>query len=521
MQERTSSSDVRRRLSETVDRLSAGIANRFAIDTRALAAFRIALGLLLLTDLALRSRNLEAFYTDSGVLPRAALFSDYSNVYSLHALSGETWSIALLFVVAAVFAAAMTVGYRTRLATVCSWLLLLSLHARNPMVLNGGDTLLRVLLFWAMFLPLGKRWGVDARRTDEPRTTVSNVATMALLLQVVAMYVVNAIHKSRGDMWFNGEAVVYVFSLDYQFTFLLGDVLAEYPELLRVMTYVWVALLVSSPLLIVLTGRPRAALATAFAGMHLGMLVTMRIGIFPLVVVTALVPFYPPVVWDGVTALATRIGLTGPLRGAMSRLRTLLPEGPTIDDLPTATPAPQRLLTIGVARGRTLFSTVLPWLFLTLVVLSNAQAVGYTDVPEPGEAALEATESSQSWRMFAPEPLGTDGWFLAPAELENGSEVDALHRSELNWGPPASHEDVYPTTRWRKYLSNVWSGDNENHRSYLANHLCERWNSDRETDLERLELYYMAQPSEPYNESEPVNSIKFQEYSCDGEFVQE
>nr|WP_249361372.1 HTTM domain-containing protein [Haloterrigena sp. H1] len=483
--------------------------------------FRIALGLLLLTDLALRSRNLEAFYTDSGVLPRAALFSDYSNVYSLHAISGELWAIALLFVVAAVFAAAMTIGYRTRLATVCSWLLLLSLHARNPMVLNGGDTLLRVLLFWAMFLPLSERWAVDARRTDEPRATVSNVATMALLLQVTVMYVVNAIHKSRGEMWFNGEAVVYVFSLDYQFTFLLGDVLAGYPELLRVMTYVWAALLLSSPLLIGLTGRPRAALATAFAGMHLGMLVTMRIGIFPLVVVTALVPFYPPVVWDGVTALATRIGLTAPLCGAMSRLRVILPKGPTIDGLPTAAPAPQQLLTVGVARGRALFSTILPWLFLTLVLLSNAQAVGYTEVPEPGDAALEATETYQSWKMFAPEPLGTDGWFLAPAELENGSEVDALHRSAISWGPPSSHEDVYPTTRWRKYLANVWGGDNENHRSYLANHLCERWNDDHETDLERLDLYYMAQPSEPYNETEPVNSIKLQEYRCDGEFIQD
>ncbi|SDC56082.1 HTTM domain-containing protein [Natrinema hispanicum] len=521
MQERHNSTDGRHRLSAVADRLSAGIANRFAIDTRALAVFRIALGLLLLTDLALRSRDLEAFYTDAGVLPRAALFSDYSNVYSLHAISGELWAIALLFVVAAVFAAAVTIGYRTRLATVCSWLLLLSLHARNPMVLNGGDTFLRILLFWAMFLPLGERWAVDARRTDEPRATVSNVATMALLLQVTAMYVVNAIHKSRGEMWFNGEAVVYVFSLDYKFTFLLGDVLAKYPELLRMMTYLWTGLLLSSPLLLLLTGRPRAVLATAFAGMHLGMLVTMRIGIFPLVVVTALVPFYPPVVWDGLGVLATRAGLARPLRAAMSRLRVSLPEGPTISGLPTAVPAPQRLLTAGAAHGRTLFSTVIPWLFLVLVILSNAQAVGYTQVPEPGEDALEATETDQNWQMFAPEPLGTDGWFIAPAELENGSEIDALHRSDVSWDPPSSHEDVYPTSRWRKYLANVWGGDNKNHESYLANHLCERWNGTHETDIEQVDLYYMAQPSEPYNETEPVDSTKLQEYRCDGEFIQD
>ncbi|OAQ53644.1 hypothetical protein HTG_05135 [Natrinema mahii] len=512
---------VRRRLSSGADRVAAGIERRFAIDARALAAFRIAIGLLLLADLALRARNLEAFYTDAGVLPRQALFSDYSQVYSLHALSGEAWAIALLFVLAGGFALAVTVGYRTRLATGCSWLLLVSLHARNPMVLNGGDTLLRLLVFWAMFLPLSERWAVDARRPEAARATVANVATMALLLQVVVMYVSNAIHKSRGALWFDGEAVAYVFSLDYMFTYLLGDVLTAYPGLLRLMTYLWVALLVCTPLLLLLTGWPRAALAAAFAGMHLGMLVTMRIGLFPLVVVAALVPFFPPVVWDRVTAAVARAGFAGPLRNAVERFRRLRPERSMADVAGTAVVPSHRFLTAAVARGRSLLSTAVPAVFLVLILLSNAQALGYTQVPDAGETALEATETDQSWRMFAPEPLQTDGWFHAPADLENGSRVDAMHRSAINWNPPPSHEDVYPTTRWRKYLANVESGDNENHQSYVSNYLCERWNDDHQTDIERLELYYMAQESDPYNETEPVTSIKLREYDCDGAFVQD
>ncbi|WP_254523180.1 HTTM domain-containing protein [Natrinema caseinilyticum] len=520
MTERSSSPRSDRRLTNAVDRISLAITRRFAVDTRALAAFRIALGLLLLADLVGRSRNLGAFYTDSGVLPRRALFSDYSSAYSLHAVSGEAWVIGLLFVVAAAFAVAMIVGYRTRVATVCSWLLLVSLHVRNPMVLNGGDVLLRMLVFWAMFLPLDERWAVDGRRSDRDRETVSTVATMALLLQVVVMYVANAIHKTEGEMWLNGEAVVYVFSLDYQFTILLGNVLAEYHDLLRLATFFWVALVISAPLLLVLTGLPRAALASAFVGMHFGMLATMRIGLFPLIVVAAFIPFYPSGVWDAGAAFASRIGLAAPLHRWASRLEAAVPGRAVTDRVGASASPSRRLVSDGLDRGRSLFSATVPAVFLVLVVLSNAQAVGYTQVPDPGQSVLDATETDQSWRMFAPEPLQTDGWYVVPGELENGSEVDAMYGSEVSWEPPPDGNAVYPNSRWRKYLSNVWGADNENHRSYLANYLCDRRNRTHRTDLERIQLYYVAQPSEPYNETEPTNEIMLQQYNCSGDFRQ-
>ena len=52
------------------DRFGRGIERRLAIDARALAALRMALGGILLVDLARRAANTGAFYTDAGVLPR-------------------------------------------------------------------------------------------------------------------------------------------------------------------------------------------------------------------------------------------------------------------------------------------------------------------------------------------------------------------------------------------------------------------------------------------------------------------
>ena len=102
----------------------------------------------LLIDLLHRAQYLESFYTDAGVYPVSAYevtYTSYTGI-SIHAWSGAVWFQQLLFVVAGLFAVAFLLGYRTRLVGVVSFLLLFSLQARNPGVLNGGDRLFRVII---------------------------------------------------------------------------------------------------------------------------------------------------------------------------------------------------------------------------------------------------------------------------------------------------------------------------------------------------------------------------------------
>ncbi|PCR89936.1 HTTM domain-containing protein [Natrinema ejinorense] len=507
---------VRTRVANAVDGTSRAVARRFEIDLRALAAFRIAVGTLIIVDLLLRSRSLTAFYTDAGVLPLEALFADYSTVYSLHAVSGAAWVQALLFCVAGVVGLALVAGYRTRLATIVSWVLLVSLHIRNPMVLNSGDTLLRMLLFWGVFLPLGERWSIDARRFDRDRSTVTSVGTMAVLLQVVLMYVTNAIHKSRSDVWMGGDALVEIFQAD-QLTILLGNVLADQLLLLRIGAYVWMALILASPLLLVLTGYRRAILASCFIGMHLGMLTMLQIGLFPLISVAGLILFYPPVVWDRLTALATRAGATPVLRRELSRLQRGVPRF-SVSLLPSAREAGPSLTAIR-GHSRVLFSTIVPWLFLSLVVLSNAAAVDYTEVPEPAEDVIDTAQAGQSWRMFAPNPTSDARWLVVPGELENGTKIDVYHGSAVDWDRPPSVDKTYETARWRKYVSNMRYAGNENHHSYFANYLCGRWNATHETGVERVTVYGLTDRAAPYEEPD-IAEYELLEYDCSGEFIQ-
>lgn len=525
-----------------LDRLAAAFERRVQIDLRALAAFRIAMGSLIVFDILLRARDFTAFYTDRGVLPTDALYSDYAQVGSLHAWLGDAWLVAALFVLAAIFGVALALGYRTTTVTVVSWLLLFSLHNRNPMILNGGDVLFRLLLFWSIFLPLGERWSLDARRSDRDRSTVASLATVAVLAQIVLMYVSNFVHKSRGEDWLNGDAVPYIMTLD-QFTVYLGPYLAGHTELLTAFTYVWLFLMALSPFLLLLTGWPRAILATAFMGMHLGMFSTMQIGIFPLVVVGGLLLFYPPVVWDTAVTLADRRGVTDGIAAARERLLRRWPTGltrgssgslPTLPSVSAAAPSPGGdQFQAAISRGRSTYrswilpglgvmrSTVVPGVFIVLILVSNAHALGYTEPPpERGVELLDKTDTDQTWRLFAPHPLSHTRWFVANATLANGERVDAFTGDEVTFDRPPNAAERAGNARWRKYLSNVYSTDNENHRSYLANYLCERWNRSHDTEMERLELYALSQQGTPFGGESEVDRRQLITYDCSGSFLQ-
>ena len=278
----------------------------FGLDLRSLALFRIGLALLLLTDLGVRATSLRAHYTDSGVLPRVALKAE--SRASIHMLGGAVPFEAGLFVIAGLFAAALLVGYRTRLATAASWFFLLSVHGRNPLVLQGGDTLFRLLLFWGMFLPLGARSSLDAMRERprlQGRKNALSAATVALILQICFMYWFSAAWKSDPAWRTEGTAVYYALSLD-EFATRIGRFLLMFPLLLKLLTFATLALEAFGPALLfvpVFNGRLRLLVVGMFLFFHAGLQLCMTLGLFPLICGVAWLALLPGCFWDWVTRM--------------------------------------------------------------------------------------------------------------------------------------------------------------------------------------------------------------------------
>jgi hypothetical protein len=468
------------------------------IDVRALAAFRIVLAALLLFDLAQRSVDLTAFCTDDGVMSVAAA-RDWAGTplrWSLHALSGGFAWQAALFAIAAVFAVLLLVGYWTRLATIVSWALLISLHNRTPLVTTGGDMLLRMLLFWGMFLPLAARWSVDAvtgRRRAEglpllPPQVFVSIATAAVLLQVAMMYLFSGLHKWN-DIWLDGEALVRVFRNE-MWSRPLGRALLDYPELLRGLTWGTLALELIGPVLLFVpwrTAQVRTIVALVLLLGHLFVELTMSVGMFSYVAAAGLVLFLPPFIWD-----ALESGLVG--GESFRRQIVVVASGQRKDSPPTQ------------------LANILCAFLLGYAMLWNVaglpQAGGRLDflMPRPIWGIAHATGLDQRWTMFA-EPTASDGWFALWARLRDGQVVDLLRRGEAASDErPAGPTGDYRNQRWQKLFANLLEPHLVGHRGDVTAYFARQWNESHAAGEQVLavDLYFFEQRFDPAGEPQEV-----------------
>jgi len=170
------------------------------------------------------------------------------------------------------------------------------------MILQGGDALLRMLLFWAMFLPLGAYYSVDAALQKQPHTErfILSWGTVAILVQVGIVYWFTTALK-QGIQWIpDGTAVYYALMID-QFVTPFGLWLRQFPLVMQGLTYFVFALEFSALWLlfpVVKTVRIRTVGIVLLLLMHLGFSVSLSLGLFPFVDMLAILLFVPGDFWD-------------------------------------------------------------------------------------------------------------------------------------------------------------------------------------------------------------------------------
>lgn len=485
------------------------IHRRVEIDTRSLAVFRVLLGGLVIADLLLRARQFSFYYTDDGVVTQEMAKSWTDSAFSLFYYASEPTVIALLFVVHGLVALVLIAGYRTRIATVVTFLFVVSLDHHNPLVLSYADTLFRLLFFWAIFLPLGERWSVDAvQRQRGPRGSWVGLAGVFALLQMVLMYFANGLHKFPSDLWQTGEGTPLIFGID-QITFLLGDAMGQFPFLLEVGGRLWFYLLLTSPFLLLLAGRWRVPLVGLMAAGHASFALTVRIGAFAYVAIAGLVLFVQTPVWeDGKRLLSeSRIDTV--------HLRSLAKHGERF-----ARPFPEFSVDMpGFEKSRDVgYSLVVGLLTvgIALVVASlvfSYAGVIHDDVPDDSNRFDHTIENTTGvsqmasladyfgvdqpqWAIFAnPHPETTDRYYVFPAKTADGEQRDLYFGRNLTYERP--YQDLqrqYETYRMRFYMSSISDAGPFNPApERLIDHLCETWREDHDGRITHINMYEVTE----------------------------
>ncbi|MCB9847674.1 MAG: HTTM domain-containing protein [Phycisphaeraceae bacterium] len=283
----------------------------FAVDLRSLAAMRIGLGVLILCDLLIRSRDLVAHYTDQGVTTGAFLVEQYGagTYLSLHYWAGGRPALtAALFIVHALLALGLLVGFRSRLMALACYGLGASLLKRNPGLYTAGDAAVMFLLFWSMFLPIGARCSLDAAtdpRDEDPPNEHCSVASAAILLQVLFTYWFAAGMKLHSTMWIDGTAVENALHRDWVVDS-FGVWLRQFDSALPIFAYGSLLLELFGPFLVFLPRRICAGRLLAFVlflTLHIGFALSFHFGIFQWQAFAGWIVFLPACFWDRVGTL--------------------------------------------------------------------------------------------------------------------------------------------------------------------------------------------------------------------------
>jgi hypothetical protein len=443
----------------------------FAIEPRSLAAFRIAISIVLLVDLGIRAADLAAMYTDDGMFSRTTISRHFSAWnWSFHFGSGAWWYQAVLFGAAAAFAVALLVGYETRLAAVASWLLLVSLHNRVPHILSGADNLARLLLFWGMFLPLGRVWSLDAwsaKRRGTPRANVEpilSVASAAILLQMAFMYLFSAAFKSNAD-WFGGKALAGIFT-DGFFGTPISSKLMEFPHVLAVLTVSVLAIEWLGPLFLFFplrTAWVRLPVLGVLVSMHVGIEVLLKVGLFSHVSLSGLLLFLPSIVWEKLRCV---LGRTTGDAGRLNNSEGTSPRrAPGLVSFAASGTCALALAYVAFVNINGLPGRFLPW----------------TPLPK-FEPLTVSCGLGQQWDMFEEAPP-KNGWCVARATLVDGTEVDLLRQgAPVVWERPQDPAAMYPNERWKKSFLGMSYSDARGYQVFrqpVAEYLCREWNRDR------------------------------------------
>jgi hypothetical protein len=428
----------------------------FSIDPRSLAAFRIVAGLIVLVDLAIRATDLSAFYTDASVIPRS--MSSWAGFPSIYMLTGSAEWAGFFMLLAGLAAVALILGWQTRLATILTWYFLAAIHARASILLISGDSLLRMMLFWGMFLPLGRAWSIDAWRSGTLRKSlkpVFSVATISVLLQTCLLYWFAAYYKLN-DVWFDGLALYHTFSFD-AYARPMASYMLQFPTLLVYLGYATLVLEGIGPFVAFIPWKLsfwRMLTIAAFVGLHVSIDLTMTVGIFSKVSLLVWIPYLPAVFWDKLTGRRTS------------------------DAGSTEAPQPTPLWPTGWAAK---FATVVCSIALVYVLLI---CYAYTALPGARSKLIRSVARSADTTMFRQNwgvygyPNRNDGWCIVAARLANGRMVDLLRGgAALDFEKPACISYIHPNHRWRTIFFEITVDGTKQYRPRLCRFLAEHWDA--------------------------------------------
>ena len=457
----------------------------YGLDIRALSLMRVGVALVLLLDLWIRSRSLTAHYTNAGAVPFKAVELAFwkPGYFSLFELS-DTYAFAcFVFSITAIVYLFLLAGYKTKLFTFLAWCLLISLQNRNTIILQGGDDLLRLLLFWGIFLPWGNFYSVDAKwpakvQQNSSHKKVLSIPVLGYMLLLFSVYFFTGLLKESAEWNSEGTALYYTFSLD-QMTWPLGKLLLAHTTALKYLTVFvrWFEMLIPFLLFIPFKNKLfRSIFILTIAVFQLSIALTLFVGLFYLICLVSLLGLLPEKRMDWFDQLVRAKRINGVNNTGKSLMQKIAAN-----------------YYFNVVKNCFLFFCI------ALCMLWNISTVNGSGLTISNSFFTfgYGMRFDQSWGMFAPSVLKDDGWYVMEGITADSLKIDINRNgATADYTKPALALTYIKDDRWRKFLENFMFAHNAFMRSYYCQYLISNWNEQHpEKKITSVQIIYMKETS--------------------------
>lgn len=267
--------------------------------------------------------DLSTFWFLDGLVPLNVGAMSLKQYLFAHGL-GDPAGVALYALTVVAFIA-MMIGLQTRLAVPTALFTSLLHVSWNYLPLSGSDAALRVFLFCLVWTDCGSVWSVDAwlaaRRDGAARTPLEKVSMAPLRLirfQIALIYLNAGLWKIFSPLWRSGSAVHYVVQSNV-YRRLPDGMPPQFDQFVTLLTYGTLAWELTFAFMLLFAPTRRIALILGVL-IHLGMMATIEVGPFHLMMLASYIAFLQP---ETVSTLPVRLGsMIRRRRGLTARLET-------------------------------------------------------------------------------------------------------------------------------------------------------------------------------------------------------
>lgn len=188
------------------------------LATRGLAILRVIYGTVGIAYYLVNYADRHYLWGPKGVVPHSAFRDTIPRPnFSLYEFGDHWLYFEVVFHLGILVALAFLVGALSRLTNLLHFVFLTSLYLRNPLLLDGGDNLAVLVLFFLVFTDTSATWSLRKKprsitRSNRPRLSilVHNLAVFAIIVQLLVLYTVSGLHKVQGALWQDGTALYYI-----------------------------------------------------------------------------------------------------------------------------------------------------------------------------------------------------------------------------------------------------------------------------------------------------------------------